>query len=511
MTRLTRIAIAAAILFFAASAPRAARAGSSTIHPISQDGNDGLNRVGHIIVLMQENHSFDNYFGALPYDHAAGYHPPARSGHPCDPMDHQCVDGLTCAAETHGDLKCANFNVDSSGRKIFAFHEREDCTYDPLHGWYEAHRDANFNDPNSPVMLNDGFVRMSPDDPTNTVMGYYTRAELPYYYALAAKFALDDRYFCAILGPTMPNRMYLMAGTSFGHILTARSEDIPPPGGYKPITGTLFDLLDRAHVRWTEYYQLPDDRFTPPRPYGALFLDYPSPHFRRIDDFYTDVAAGKLAPVVLIDLSRHEHPNLDIHGGEHEVARIVTALRRSSEWRNSILFLTYDENGGYYDHVAPVPAPAPDGIPPGACADRSHPPLSMVAGHGAKCAASIKAQEMMCAAAKPREMCANFDRTGFRVPLIAISPFARPHYVSHTVADHSSLTAYIERRFLHGEHLTYRDAEANPLSDMFDFSGAPSRDAEPPPVSLAPAASAKDPGCRNYPAYRRHEEISPPS
>jgi hypothetical protein len=134
--------------------------------------------------------------------------------------------------------------------------------------------------------------------------------------------------------------------------------------------------------------------------------------------------------------------------------------------------------------VAPPRAPqgsarTPDGISPGQCADLSNPPASLEPGAGADCIGLADAQLLCPALAQnPRgpypENCASFDQLGFRVPLVVVSPFAKPHYVSHTIADHTSLLAFIEERFLSGLHLTMRDQYANALLDLFDFDNAPS-------------------------------------
>lgn len=476
------------VVIFAALAVLIVPAGAIS----APSGPQGLKRIGHIIVLMQENHSFDNYFGVLPYMHGSPYHPPAKAGGPCKAGDHKCVDGLTCS-RIHGRLDCANSNPTGHGGQVVrSFHETKYCSADPDHGWIGAHREGNYEDPNSLVARNNGFVRINDGNPTT--MGYYTQDDLPYYYKLAETFAISDREFSAVRGPTLPNRMYLLAATSFGHLATDRLDDTPPtPDGYKPITGTIFGLLDRHHVPWAEYFQ-PGGLLTPPRPYGKLFRNPKSPNFRPLKDFFTDVAAGRLPPVVFIDLKQHEHPPLDIRRGEFDAAHVVNALRKSSAWANSVLIITYDEDGGFYDHVAPPPATSPDGIPPGACADLSDPPASKIPGRGAHCSWSHREQEMLCGMARAGEPCADFTQEGFRVPLIVVSPFARPHYVSHVTRDQTSILNFIEDRFLGGQRLTARDASQSSLAGMLNLATAPSMKANVP-VSLAPAARKNDPGC----------------
>src|SRR6185312_4136690 len=210
-----------------------------------------LDNVNHIIVVMMENHSFDNYFGALAYAPESPYHA-APAG--CAAADHRCVDGLSCGIDAAGELACTNSNDEDDGTRVAVFHEPTRCVRPDLaHSWVQSHLEANFNDPSGTLIAwtNDGFVRVNdtaeqPDNGLETAtedqtMGYYTQDDLPFYYDLAQKFAIDDRYFSSVLGPTLPNRMYLMAASSFGHVTTG---DSAPVSGFQPITGTIFDLLD---------------------------------------------------------------------------------------------------------------------------------------------------------------------------------------------------------------------------------------------------------------------------
>jgi phospholipase C len=192
-------------------------------------------------------------------------------------------------------------------------------------------------------------------------------------------------------------------------------------------------------------------------------------------------------------------------------SQVINAVRNGPYWKDTIIFLTYDEHGGFYDHVRPPRARqgrqrTPDGISPGQCADLSNPPASLMAGGGAQCSSnqeskngtSVATAEELCPelAANPTgpfpAECANFDQLGFRVPLLAVSAFSKPHYVSHVVSDHTSLLALIEKRFMasgrehdrdadhHDDdaasrpHLTNRDLFADTLEDMFDFDNSPS-------------------------------------
>jgi len=489
---------------------------------IANTGNSSLQKVNHIIIVMQENHSFDNYFGVLAYAHGSPY----RNGNgACAATDNRCVDGLTCSIDSLGNLTCTNSNLDDNGAVVRAFHEPSRCVSPDLdHGWFSTHREGNFLNPNSTLtnFLADGFVRVNDlteqidngvESPTDdSTIGYFNQSDIPFYYDLAQKFAIGDRYFASLLGPTFPNRSYLMAATSFGHLTT--NDIVPPPGGYKPNTGTIFDLLNKYGVTWANYFQ--------DAPQAAAFLPN-DPHFLPLAVFLAQAegipGTGALPQVSFVDpdfglegtlLENDEHPPTDIQRGQAYVSQVVNALRNGPYWKDSILFITYDEHGGYYDHAKSPAAPqggalTPDGIAPGQCRDRSFPPFSEVPGGGAECSynftsttdTSVADAEKLCPALAvnptgpyPAE-CATFNQLGIRVPLIVVSPFAKPSYVSHTVGDHTSLLALIERRFLTTNgttvHLTKRDEFANPLEDMFDFDNSPSLNT--PVTQAAPPAN----------------------
>lgn len=487
------------------------------------DGN--LQKVNHIIIVMQENHSFDNYFGVLPYAPGTPYHS-ATTG--CSSTDHACVDGLTCTVSS-GSLLCSNSNLDDNGSRVSAFHEPTRCVKPDLdHSWFSTHREANFANPNQALtnFLANGFVRVndlteqvdngSESATEDQTIGYYNQTDLPFYYDLAQKFSISDRHFASLLGPTFPNRSYLMAATSFGHLTT--NDTVPPPGGYKPITGTIFDLLNKYGVSWADY-------FVDAPQAGSFFTN--DPHFLPVLDFLAQAAgipgAGPLPQVSFVDpdfglegtaAENDEHPPTDIQRGQAYVSQIVNAVRNGPYWHDSIIFITYDEHGGFYDHAKPPQAPQggalnPDGINPGQCEDLSNPPASEQPGGGAECSynftsltdTSVADAEALCPAmaANPTgpypAQCANFNQLGVRTPFIAVSPFSKRSYVSHTVGDHTSLLALIERRFLtvNGvtQHLTRRDKSANPLLDMFDFTNSPSLNtpvgqAAPPATDCTP-------------------------
>jgi phospholipase C len=412
MHRPFRVAFAAATVLAAGSAvavlPMARPAASA---PVAAP-------INHIVVLMQENRSYDSYFGQLYAEGQPASDPEPTTGNP-DPTN-------------------------PSNPPIVPFHQTKLCSVADLgHSWNQAHAEYD----NGAM---DGFTTTNvyPDDRTGSrAMGSYDQAQLPFYYQLANTFGIGDRYFSSVMGPTYPNRFYLLAGTSFGHI----SNDFAPTGGW-PVT-TIFDRLDAAGISWKVY----DSGFA-----FASFFKGPqaeaSTHIFPISQYYTDAAAGNLPAVTFIDPAffgspnkeTDEHPNSNVEVGQKFVYGVVKALEASPNWSDSAFFLTYDEDGGFYDHVPPPAAVVPDSIAP-----------------------------ML----QPGDTVASFDHYGFRVPLIVMSPYSKPHFVSNVVSDHTSILKFIEDRYGLAP-LTARDAAASDLTDYFDFS-APSF-ATPPAFSAPP-------------------------
>jgi phospholipase C len=518
MRRILAAILGLAIAAYASAAMAAARADA------------GLGRLNHILVIFLENRSFDHYFGALPYAPGSPYHASAT----CRPDDHACVDGLTCRRGADGTLACSNWNAHADGRRVYAYHSKTRCIApDVDHEWVGSHKDANFHDPRSALSrtLNDGFVMqndvMAPDTHRSgpadggRAMAFVTEADIPFYYDAAAKFAISDRYFGSAMGASDPNHAFHLAGTYFGHITD--EEKGAPPGGWKPIGGTIYDLLDAAGVDWAESFQ--------DVPEGVAYRKFGDPHFIRhadlIDRLRGKAGAKALPQVVWVNAkigyfdhgasTNNEHPPADIQRGQAWVSALLNDLRRGPYWKDSAVLITYDEGGGFYDHVAPPRAPqfgarTPDGLNPGDCADASNLPASARPGRGAQCFFERKVGttydeiKQLCPEYEPGKpfpaSCPSYDQLGFRAPLLVVSPFAKPAYVSHRVADHTSLLALIEKRFLTGpdgktKHLTKRDAAAWTLEDMFDFRSAPSRSTEllppaaPPAQDCSPAAGTR--------------------
>jgi phospholipase C len=295
--------------------------------------------------------------------------------------------------------------------------------------WNETHLDIDGG-------LMDGFARTSTSvpstiDPTGTrVMGYYDQTDLPYYYELATQFATSDRFFSPVESNTIANRMYLFAGTSFGHI----RPDTPPSGGWTQ--PTIFDRLDSAGVSWRYYYQ--DNGSYLPE-WSTYQRD--AAKMKPIANWYNDINNEATLPSVLFieragPSGLDEHPGNNIQLGAANTAKILNPLLTSPSWASSVFILTYDEGGGLYDHVFPAAAVKPDSIAP-------------------------KLQT--------GDQPGDFGSDGFRLPIIVVSPWVKPNYVSHTWRDLTSILRLIEVRF-NVPYLTLRDKQADDMIEFFDFS-----------------------------------------
>ncbi len=418
--------------------------------PTRPAGVDLLPGIDHIVILMLENHSFDNLFGLL--GRGDGF-----------TLDHA---GKPTAANPYPD-----------GRLQHAFHMPTTCQLParPSQEWTASHVAFNHG-------ANDGFVRspISPAKPEivgGVAMGYWTGDDLPFTYSLARTFPIGDRWFASCLAQTHPNRRYLIAGTSAGltgNIGTGTAKLIPDLGLAVPAmpAGTIFNQLDAHGINWANYAAGYPMGATPELfPINDLVTGIQ--HLWAFDQFFPDAAAGRLAPVVLLDPSyatqSQENPQ-NIVVGEARLAQVVHALGASPQWESTLLVVVYDEHGGYYDHVPPPPAPKPDLIGP-----------------------------MLQLGEQPYD---GFARYGFRVPNVVVSPYAKAGFVSHRLFDHTSILATIERKW-NLPALTYRDAKANDLTDFLDLAALAARRplfpilpplAAPGDIPTALACSATGPG-----------------
>jgi phospholipase C len=372
---------------------------------------NGLANLKHIIFFLQENRSFDSYFGMLgPYKASEGL---ANN-----------VDGL-------------NLNTtlpNTQGQPVHPFHYQTVCTENLSPAWNESHADVDGG-------LMDGFMRTSTSvsstiDPTGTrAMGYYDQSDLPYYYEAAARFATSDRFFSPALTNTVPNRLYMFTATSFGNAFPPT----PPSGGFTQ--PTIFAHLDQAGVSWRYYYQ---DALSSALIQQFSIYKTDAAKVVPIANWANDVLNESTLPSVIFierasQSARDEHPGANIQTGAADAANIINTLMSSPSWQSSALILAYDEGGGLYDHVLPAREVKPDSLAP-----------------------KLKSTD------KPGA----FNQTGFRVPMIVFSPWAKPSFVSHTTRDYTSILRLIEDRF-NVAPLTLRDANADNMMELFDFSGAP--------------------------------------
>jgi phospholipase C len=411
----------------------------------------GIASVGHIIVMMQENRSFDHYLG-----HLNEYR--ASLGLSTD------VDDLSNA----GNVSNPSWNGTGN---IASYHLLTQCVGDLTPSWQEAHNMVNLKSPDegkwgTPPPMN-GFAAMqggyATHDPTSggfdvagmRAMGYYTSVDLPFYYWAATTFATSDRWFSPALTRTQPNRMYMLAATSNGYAYPGGSGDPTHPPLNMGTTKSVFQLLQENNVSWkvyvTDNYVAGDlskmDTYENYFQWAFGFVD----HFVSASTFATDAAAGTLPQVALIESGytesySDEHPQNPIDKGAQYTESMVHALMSSPSWANSVFIITYDEAGGFYDHVPPVSMPSPDGKKPYLA---------------------------------PGDPTGDFDTTGFRVPMMLISPFTIPGYVSHNNADNTAILKFIETRF-NLPALNNRDAAQIDMTEFFNWSAPNLASTNPP-------------------------------
>jgi phospholipase C len=336
-------------------------------------GRSGLD---HIVVVIMENRSFDHLLGWVPGANGR------QSG--LTYTDKQGVAHSTypLAPDFQG---CAHADPDHSYDGGRIAYDRGAC---------------------------DGFLRNSSD---RYAIGYYTQADLPFLGQAAPAWTVCDNYFAAILGPTVPNRLYLHAGR------TDRTTDFPTPTGLP----TIWDRLAKRGLTGRYYRR----NFSFLSLWGARY----SGITRSYTDFLHACRSGGLPSVAYVDpaytlpivgLGSDDHPPSDIRAGEWFLSQVYTAVTTGPAWPRTLLVITFDEWGGFFDHVPPLPAP---------------------------------------------DVEAGYSLRGFRVPTVLVSPFARRGHVDHGLYDHASILRLIEWRF--GlPAVSVRDAAANNLARALDFS-----------------------------------------
>jgi phospholipase C len=495
--------------------------------------------ISHIILFAQENRSLDHYFGAmLSYWQANGY---GANGQTFDGLAqfNPPVNGVTPPAPTVPGCAAGTWSgscTPDASDPISSFHLQSACIENQSPFWNEAHNQWSYSDPtgsNSNDLANpplDGFAFTAAYDAGSNGfmdlegvrgMGYYDGTDLNYYYFLASNFATSDRWFAPTMSRTQLNRMYMLAATSHGLAYPIGGGCPPPTGTTTGCTGstnngqqlpsmTIFEELQNAGISWKIYVDATDTVNTAGQSCSAMtgtdesaclvensyinefqyentILNSPTllANVQPISQFATDAANNTLPQFGLIepasDAGLDEHPSdsdeypVNVQSGQTYAAKnIINPLMQSQSWSTSALILTYDEWGGLYDHVPPQPATAP-GNGSYDTGDPSYPtdlyPTDICGGAG-------QLGNGMC----------SFSWTGYRVPMVVISPYAQKNYVSHHVMDTTAVLAMVEDRFGLSP-LTNRDASysssqttnAN-MSEFFDFTNPPWTTPPTPPA-----------------------------
>jgi phospholipase C len=366
-----------------------------------------LTKLKHFVVFIQENRSFDSYFGRMgQYRRDRGFN---------DPFDETPV-GTSL--------------ITLGGRPVQPYHFRTVCNERLSPGWNSSFFNYNFGKMDNFAKTN---IASTIDPDGTRALGYSDWTDLPYYYELAFQYGTSDSFFSSLMSITAANRMYIFSATSFGH----KEPDPPPAGGWNQ--ATIFDRLTAAGVSWRYYYQDTIKSLASWKTWGAS-----TSHVFPISQYYTDLQSDATLPSVVFieragDTGLDEHPPANIQKGAANSKLIIDALLHSPAWPSSVFIFGFDESDGLYDHVPPPPMVQPDGIIP---------------------------------LLRPGDPNVDFDRAGFRVPFFIVSPWVKPHFVSHVVRDHSAIWKLIETRFGLNP-LTRRDAAADDMLEFFDFASAP--------------------------------------
>jgi phospholipase C len=384
-------------------------------------GSD-LGAVEHVIFLMNENRSFDHYYGSYKGVRGFDDHPASSPG-----VFAQSWPGGAASALLPFHLDTATTDAE--------------CTYDLSHEWNAQHQCWNGGQM-------DRFVatHTSPDfeGPQNGVltMGYYTRQDLNFWYALADAFTIADSYHCSVMGPTHPNRLHALSGTldpeghAGGPVLITNSS--PDAIGSASWT-TMPERLQAHGISW-KVYNPPGSPYQPTSPLSIAISDNILLYFRRHvedrssplykksfspiypKDFVQDVKNDSLPQVswIIPPVGFDEHPPAPPAAGMWFVQQVISALVANPKtWAKTVLFIMYDENDGFFDHVAP---PVPPAGTPGEYLTVDPLPTN--------------------ASGIPGPL-----GLGFRVPLLVVSPFSRGGYVCSDVFDHTSQLRFLETRF----------------------------------------------------------------
>ncbi|HSZ19835.1 MAG TPA: alkaline phosphatase family protein [Candidatus Acidoferrum sp.] len=420
--------------------------GLSGIHSNPSPGPSGcgskLTDIEHVVIFIQENRSFDHYFGS--YRGVRGFSDQS--------LAFQQPDFSNTADPPVGKL--LPFHLDTSTANGA-------CTHDITHAWAPQHQswDNGAMDMfvSSRLPIDGSFAPLT--------MGYYTRADIPYYYAIADAFTICDNYFCSVMGPTDPNRLYTMAasidpdGKNGGPLVETLGINRPSFVGRLTYT-TMPEQLQARGISW-KVYSPPEANIL-----NSILSDNVLSYFKNFQDpasqlyqnaflpqfptdFLTDAASGNLPQVswVIASLVDSDHPPAPSLFGEITLSAMLAALTANpAQWAKTALFLTFDENGGFFDHVPPMTAPP--GTP----------------------------GEYLTVPAVPDPTAAGGFTgpigLGFRVPMLILSPFSRGGFVSSDLFDHTSILRFLETRF--GAEVpnlsAWRRAAVGDLTSAFNFA-----------------------------------------
>ena len=508
----------------------------------------GLQSVQHVIFMLQENHTFDNYFGMLN---------PYREGNGWNIGD----DGKTYNVDGIDDKLSTISNQDDQGQSYGLFKFKTTCIDDDSSAWLESYGDVNrYHFLASRLINMDGFVHIAEgfadscaksgtcsgaftDLTGERAMGYYDEGFLNYYYYMASQFALSDRWFSPISSKSVDNRIATFTGgTTQGLVNDPQNDDHLPQLGIDNI----FQELDGANVSWKIYYTVTDGFCVAggpcsSSPYPATYFVtlsysykylYQNPnhaacnaptqpssvvgdssnsfcidptHIAPLSQYYSDLTNGTLPSFAFIESGsglNDEHPGSGqpILSGQAEVAKVMNAFMGSPEWMSSVFFFSYDEGGGPYDHVPPVPGHSnqntdaslgtiPD-ISQIAVSPDSYIPCLPPTPGTATLHCDLTTNDP---GANPQDAAAEQGfaaQLGFRVPNMIVSPFSRRHYVSHTPMDHTAVIKFVENRFIGpSAHLTARDAAQPNLLEFFDFNAIPWATPPTPPTPASVGSS----------------------
>lgn len=384
----------------------------------AQAESDTSSPIKHVVVIYQENRSFDNYFGTYPY--APGFHPLPNT-------------------PTVNGIPAGSYNLNENGNQVapYLFPSDQMKTLDVNHGYADMIKSYDNG-------LMDKFYMESELHKKGSgivAMGYYDYHAIPAYWQYAQHFALADNWFQPVFGPSTPGALYLVAAQSGTKDKPITGDPTPKnnfggdkyPGlDYNLTYKNIGDSLTETGRSWGWYqggYAAKDDSYSShhnPFQYFQNFEDGKyNDNLKDYNDFAKDVANRNLPQVSFVkaDYPQDEHPGYSTPQGEDFAVNTINAIMNSPYWKDTAIVITYDESGGYWDHAAPPQVtPGPDGL----------------------------------------------QGEGPRIPALVISPYAKQNYVSHVQYDTTSILKFIEWNY-HLAALNNRDENANNMLDMFDF------------------------------------------